>query len=229
MEELKAAIRRATIAGKANPVVCGSAFKNKGVQPMLDAVVDFLPSPLDIAAIEGIADGRRDPGSFGTPTVDEPFSGLAFKIQTDKHLGKLTYVRVYSGTLDSGTQVVNSTKDRKERIGKIYQMHANKREERPTAWPATSSRCRVSSRPPPVTPCATRRNPVILESMTFPEPVISVAIEPKTQGRPGEARYGDPEARRGGPDLPRQAATRRPVRRSSPAWASCTWRSWSTG
>ncbi len=130
IEEIKAAIRRATIASKANPVLCGSAFKNKGVQPMLDAVVDFLPSPLDIPAIEGTATDGETP-MLRKPAVDEPFSGLAFKIQTDKHLGKLTYVRVYSGTLESGTQVVNSTKDRKERIGKIYQMHANKREERP--------------------------------------------------------------------------------------------------
>ena len=132
-DEIKAAIRRATIASKANPVLCGSAFKNKGVQPMLDAVVDFLPSPLDVPAIEGMATDGETPMQR-QPSADEPFSGLAFKIQTDKHLGKLTYVRVYSGTLESGSQVVNSTKDRKERIGKIYQMHANKREERPTAW-----------------------------------------------------------------------------------------------
>src|SRR6185295_15124061 len=130
--ELKAAIRRATIAGKLNPVVCGSAFKNKGVQPMLDAVVDFLPSPLDVPAIEGTATDGETP-LIRRPSVSEPFSALAFKIQTDKHLGKLTYVRIYSGKLDSGSQVINSTKDRKERIGKIYQMHANKREERSTA------------------------------------------------------------------------------------------------
>ncbi|HCU51085.1 MAG TPA: elongation factor G, partial [Micromonosporaceae bacterium] len=125
-EELKPAIRRATIAGKLNPVVCGSAFKNKGVQPMLDAVVDFLPSPLDVPAIDGLApDGVTVIHKH--PDAKESFAGLAFKIQTDKHLGKLTYVRIYSGTLESGSQVVNSTKDRKERIGKIYQMHANKR------------------------------------------------------------------------------------------------------
>src|ERR1700761_2045047 len=133
VDEIKAAIRRATIASKANPVLCGSAFKNKGVQPMLDAVVDYLPSPLDIPAIEGTATDGETPIQR-QPSNSEPFSALAFKIQTDKHLGKLTYVRVYSGTLESGSQVVNSTKDRKERIGKIYQMHANKREERPTAW-----------------------------------------------------------------------------------------------
>ncbi len=118
----------------ARPTRCltGSAFKNKGVQPMLDAVVDYLPSPLDVPAIEGVATDGETPMQR-KPSRSEPFSGLAFKIQTDKHLGKLTYVRVYSGTLDSGSQVINSTKDRKERIGKIYQMHANKREERATA------------------------------------------------------------------------------------------------
>src|ERR1700755_1765882 len=132
VEAIKAGIRRATIASKANPVLCGSAFKNKGVQPMLDAVIDYLPSPLDVPAIEGTATDGETP-LLRKPSNSEPFSGLAFKIQTDKHLGKLTYVRVYSGTLDSGCQVVHSTKDRKERIGQIYQMPANKREERPTA------------------------------------------------------------------------------------------------
>ena len=129
VETLKAAIRKATIAGQVNPVVTGSAFKNKGVQPMLDAVVDYLPSPLDIEAIVGTAlDGETE--VLRHADEDEPFSALAFKIQTDQHLGKLTYVRVYSGKLDAGSPVLNCTKDRKERIGKIYQMHANKREER---------------------------------------------------------------------------------------------------
>src|ERR1700755_2991050 len=132
VEAIKAGIRRATIASKANPVLCGSAFKNRGVQPMLDAVVDYLPSPLDVPAIEGTATDGETP-LLRKPSPAEPFSALAFKIQTDKHLGKLTYVRLYSGKLDAGTQVVNSTKDRKERIGKIYQMHANKREERAQA------------------------------------------------------------------------------------------------
>src|SRR5439155_1398351 len=119
VEELKGAIRRATIAGKLNPVLCGSAFKNKGVQPMLDAVVDFLPSPLDIPAIEGTATDGETPVQRRS-SVTEPFSGLAFKIQTDPHLGKLTYVRIYSGRIDSGAQTINSTKARKQRIGKIF-------------------------------------------------------------------------------------------------------------
>jgi len=180
IDEIKAAIRRATIASKANPVLCGSAFKNKGVQPMLDAVVDFLPSPLDVPAIEGVAQDGETPMQR-QPSPSEPFSGLAFKIQTDKHLGKLTYVRVYSGTLDSGSQVVNSTKDRKERIGKIYQMHANKREERPTAWAGDIIAVQGLKQTTTGDTLSDPAHPVILESMTFPEPVIQVAIEPKTK------------------------------------------------
>ena len=179
-EEIKAAIRRATIASKANPVLCGSAFKNKGVQPMLDAVVDFLPSPLDIPAIEGTATDGETPLQR-KPSNSEPFSALAFKIQTDKHLGKLTYVRVYSGTLESGSQVVNSTKDRKERIGKIYQMHANKREERATAQAGDIIAVQGLKQTTTGDTLSDPANPVILESMTFPEPVIQVAIEPKTK------------------------------------------------
>ena len=180
VEELKASIRRSTIAGKYNPVVCGSAFKNKGVQPMLDAVVDFLPSPLDIPAIDGVLmDGVTAVERH--PDRSEPFSGLAFKIQTDKHLGKLTYVRIYSGTLESGSQVVNSTKDRKERIGKIYQMHANKREERPTALAGDIVAVQGLKQTTTGDTLSDPAHPVILESMTFPEPVISVAIEPKTK------------------------------------------------
>ncbi|GAA1508815.1 elongation factor G [Dactylosporangium maewongense] len=180
VKELKAAIRRATIAGKLNPVVCGSAFKNKGVQPMLDAVVEFLPSPLDIPAVEGVATDGETP-LLRKPSNSEPFSGLAFKIQTDKHLGKLTYVRIYSGTLESGSQVVNSTKDRKERIGKIYQMHANKREERPSAQAGDIIAVQGLKQTTTGDTLCDPAHPVILESMTFPEPVIQVAIEPKSK------------------------------------------------
>jgi elongation factor G len=180
VDEIKAAIRRATIASKANPVLCGSAFKNKGVQPMLDAVVDYLPSPLDVPAIEGTATDGETPMQR-KPSVSEPFSGLAFKIQTDKHLGKLTYVRVYSGTLESGAQIVNSTKDRKERIGKIYQMHANKREERTSAGAGDIIAVQGLKQTTTGDTLCDPANPVILESMTFPEPVINVAIEPKSK------------------------------------------------
>ncbi|MBT8224587.1 MAG: elongation factor G [Dactylosporangium sp.] len=180
VEEMKVAIRRGTIAGKLNPVVCGTAFKNKGVQPMLDAVVDYLPSPLDVPAIEGTATDGETP-MLRQPSVSEPFSALAFKIQTDRHLGKLTYVRVYSGTLDSGSQIINSTKDRKERIGKIYQMHANKREERPTARAGDIIAVQGLKQTTTGDTLCEPAQPVILESMTFPEPVIEVAIEPKSK------------------------------------------------
>jgi elongation factor G len=180
VEEIKAGIRRATIAGKLNPVLCGSAFKNKGVQPMLDAVVDFLPSPLDIPAIDGTATDGETP-VHRQPSVTEPFSGLAFKIQTDPHLGKLTYVRVYSGRVESGSQTINSTKDRKERIGKIYQMHANKREDRPFAQAGDIVAVQGLKQTTTGDTLCDPAHPVILESMTFPEPVISVAIEPKSK------------------------------------------------
>ena len=150
LEQLNAAIRRATIAGKVNPVVTGSAFKNKGVQPMLDAVVEYLPSPLDVGAIEGTLTDGVTPAERH-PDPKDTFAGLAFKVATDPHLGKLTFVRVYSGTLNTGTQVVNATKDRKERIGKIYQMHANKREELASVSAGDISRSWGSSRPPPAT------------------------------------------------------------------------------
>jgi elongation factor G len=178
--ELKAAIRRATIANKLNPVVCGSAFKNKGVQPMLDAVIDFLPSPLDIPAIEGTATDGETP-LLRKPSVSEPFSGLAFKIATDQHLGKLTYVRVYSGRVESGSQVINSTKDRKERVGKLYQMHANKREDRSFAQAGDIVAVQGLKQTTTGDTLCDPANPVILESMTFPDPVIQVAIEPKSK------------------------------------------------
>ena len=182
-EQLIAAIRRATIASALTPVLCGSAFKNKGVQPMLDAIVDFLPSPVDIPAIKGHAVGDEEHrSSSGTPDPTEPFSALAFKIMSDQHLGKLTYIRVYSGTLEAGTQVLNSTKGRKERIGKIYQMHANKREERPSAIAGQIVAVMgLKDTTTGDTLCDPGKQ-VILESMTFPAPVINVAIEPKTKG-----------------------------------------------
>jgi elongation factor G len=180
-EQLVAAIRRATLSSAVNPVLCGTAFKNKGVQPMLDAIVDYLPSPLDIPSIKGHAPGHEDRVVERHADPDEPFAALAFKIMADPHLGKLTYIRIYSGTLETGTQVLNSVKDRKERIGKIYRMHANKREERPSA--AAGQIVAVMGLKDTTTGdtlCA-QNAPVILESMTFPAPVINVAIEPKTK------------------------------------------------
>src|ERR1700710_652295 len=180
VETIKAAIRKATIAGQVNPVVTGSAFKNKGVQPMLDAVTDYLPSPLDIEAIVGTAlDGETE--VLRHADENEPFAALAFKIQTDQHLGKLTYIRVYSGKLDAGSPVLNSTKDRKERVGKIYQMHANKREERQGVGAGEIVAVNGMKQTTTGDTLCDPQKPVILESMTFPAPVISVAIEPKTK------------------------------------------------
>ena len=181
-EQLNAAIRRATIAGRVTPVMCGSAFKNKGVQPMLDAIVDYLPSPLDIPGVVGLEVGSEDREVVRQPDPAEPFAALAFKIMSDQHLGKLTYIRIYSGTLESGTAVLNSTKGRKERIGKIYQMHANKREERPSAIAGQIVAVMgLKDTTTGDTLCDPAKQ-VILESMTFPAPVINVAIEPRTKG-----------------------------------------------
>ena len=181
VDELKAGIRRATIARALTPVLCGTAFKNKGVQPMLDAVVDYLPSPLDIPSINGTAlDGETE--VLRHADQNEPFAALAFKVQTDQHLGKLTYIRVYSGKLDAGSPVLNSTKDRKERVGKIYQMHANKREERQGVGAGEIVAVNGLKQTTTGDTLSDSDKPVILESMTFPEPVIQVAIEPRTKG-----------------------------------------------
>ena len=180
-DQLVAAIRRATIAGALTPVLCGTAFKNKGVQPMLDAIVDYLPSPVDIPAVQGHAVGDESTVVERHPNPEEPFSALAFKIMSDQHLGKLTYIRVYSGTVESGSTVLNSIKGRRERIGKIYQMHANKREERPFAVAGQIVAVMGLKDTTTGDTLSAQNQPVILESMTFPAPVISVAIEPKTK------------------------------------------------
>jgi elongation factor G len=181
-EQLVAAIRRATLASAVNPVLTGSAFKNKGVQPLLDAVIAYLPAPIDVPAFQGHAVGDEDKIIERHADPDEPFSALAFKIASDPHLGKLTYLRIYSGSLDTGSQVVNSVKGKKERIGKIYQMHANKREERPTASAGQIVAVMGLKDTTTGDTLSDPSDPVVLESMTFPAPVINVAIEPKTKG-----------------------------------------------
>ncbi|GAA4528597.1 elongation factor G [Nonomuraea sp. NPDC049486] len=181
-EQLVAALRRATLSGAVNPVLCGTAFKNKGVQPLLDAIVAYLPAPTDIPAIKGHAVGDESTAVERHADPKEPFSALAFKIASDPHLGKITYIRIYSGTLEAGSQVVNSVKGKKERIGKIYQMHANKREERSSA---IAGQIVAVMGLKDTTTGDTLSDPVkqvVLESMTFPAPVINVAIEPKTKG-----------------------------------------------
>ncbi len=180
--EIQAAIRRATLADKLTPVLTGTAFKNKGVQPMLDAVVSYLPCPLDIQAVEGHKMGDEEEIIERVPSDSEPFSALAFKIMTDPHLGKLTYIRVYSGRLETGTSVLNSVKDRKERIGKIYRMHANKREEIDSVGAGDIVAVMgLKDTTTGETLCDSGK-PVVLESMTFPAPVIHIAIEPKSKG-----------------------------------------------
>jgi elongation factor G len=163
-------------------VLCGSAFKNKGVQPMLDAIVDFLPSPVDIPPVKGHEVGHEDRVLERRADLSEPFAALAFKIVADQHLGKLTYIRVYSGRLETGSQVMNSTKGRRERIGKIYQMHANKREERPAAVAGQIVAVMGLKDTTTGDTLCEQAKPVILESMSFPAPVINVAIEPRTKG-----------------------------------------------
>ncbi len=179
--EIKGAIRKLTIAGAAYPVLCGSAFKNRGVQPMLDAVIDYLPSPLDVPDVVGT--DVRDPEKHLSrkPESTEPFSALAFKIAVHPFFGRLTYVRVYSGKLNSGEQIINSTKDKKERIGKIFQMHSNK--ENPVDSVTAGHIYAVIGLKDTTTgdTLCDPTNAIVLESMTFPEPVIEVAIEPKTK------------------------------------------------
>jgi elongation factor G len=179
--QLIPAIRRATIAGKLTPVLCGTAFKNKGVQPLLDAIVNYLPSPLDVESIEGHDMRDEEVVISRKPSEEEPFSALAFKIMSDPHLGKLTFIRVYSGVVEAGSSVLNSVKDRKERIGKIYRMHANKREEIARVGAGDIVAVMGLKQTTTGETLCDDKNPVILESMNFPAPVINVAIEPKTK------------------------------------------------
>lgn len=180
VEELKAAIRQATLNVEFYPVLCGTAFKNKGIQLVLDAVIDYLPAPTDVEAIKGIIPETEEEVTRES-SDDAPFSALAFKVMTDPYVGRLTFFRVYSGTLDSGSYVSNSTKGKRERIGRILQMHANHREEISTVYAGDiAAAVGLKDTGTGDTLCA-EDNLVILESMEFPEPVISVAIEPKTK------------------------------------------------
>ena len=188
IDELKAALRKGTCECQAIPVCCGTAYRNKGVQKLLDAVIEFMPSPLDIPAIKGVdMDGNEIERKASD---EEPFAALAFKIMTDPFVGKLAYFRVYSGTMNSGSYVYNSTKDKKERVGRVLQMHANKRQELDKVYSgdiAAAVGFKVTTTGDTI---CDEQHPVILESMEFPEPVIQLAIEPKTkagQGKMGEA------------------------------------------
>ncbi|MGO9028099.1 MAG: elongation factor G [Acidimicrobiales bacterium] len=180
-EDLVNALRAVTLSTEAIPILCGSAFKNKGVQPMLDAVVDYLPSPLDIPPAVGTVPRKEDQLVERPPKDDAPFSALAFKIMTDPYVGKLTYLRVYSGTLAKGSGVVNSTKDRKERIGRLLQMHANTREDMDACFAGDIVAAVGLKQTTTGDTLCDPDDQVILESLTFPEPVIHVAVEPKTK------------------------------------------------
>ena len=181
IEELKAGIRKLTIDSEIYPVLCGTAYRNKGVQPLLDAVIDYLPTPMDVGEVHGHAVGNEDEGMTRKPSKDEPFSGLAFKIAAHPFFGQLTFVRVYSGRVATGDEVINSTKGKKERIGKLFQMHANK--ENPVDEAVAGNIYAIIGLKDITTGdtlCA-KDAPIILESMDFPDPVIKVSIEPKTK------------------------------------------------
>jgi elongation factor G len=180
-EMLRRALRAATLDITVTPVLLGSAFKNKGVQPLLDAVIDYLPSPVDVPPVHGL-DPRTEHELSRRPAVDEPFSALAFKVMSDPYVGKLTYIRVYSGQVKSGDRVMNTTSGKTERMGRILQMHANHREEREDIGAGEIAAIVGLKQTTTGETLATDTAPIVLESMTFPDPVISVAVEPKTKG-----------------------------------------------
>ncbi|HEX9121845.1 MAG TPA: elongation factor G [Actinomycetota bacterium] len=178
-EELRRAIRRATLSGKGVPVLCGSAFKNKAIQPLLDAIVNYLPAPIDVPPVQGHTPSGEP--AERKPDDNEPFSGLVFKIMSDPYVGRLTYVRVYSGILRQGAHIQNSTKDRKERIGRILQMHANHREDKEAAFTGDIVAVVGLKHSTTGDTLCNPADPIVLESISFPTPVISVAVEPKTK------------------------------------------------
>jgi elongation factor G len=180
-EEIRRAIRAGTVSGRLVPVFCGSAFKNKGVQRLLDGITDYLPSPVDIPAVQGHLPHHDETHEERIASDEQPFAALAFKIATDPYVGKLTFFRVYSGVLASGSYVYNSTKDKKERIGRLLQMHANKREEVPEVRAGDIAAAIGLKETRTGDTLCEAKHPIILEVMRFPEPVISVAIEPKTK------------------------------------------------
>jgi elongation factor G len=189
-DEIRQAVRKATLANAITPVMCGSAFKNKGVQRLLDAVIEFLPSPLDVPPVQGHLPQHDESVAERPSSDDAPFAALAFKIATDPFVGRLTYFRVYSGTLESGAHTLNSTKDKKERVGRLLQMHANKREEREEVFSGDIAAAIGLKHTKTGDTLCDLKDPIVLESMSFPEPVIRVAIEPKTkadQDKLGEA------------------------------------------
>ena len=186
-DKIRAAIRRATVAVEMVPVVCGSSYRNKGVQKLLDAVVDYMPAPTDIPAIKGV-NPKTDEEEDRKPSDDEPFSALAFKIMTDPYVGRLSFFRVYSGTLNTGSAVLNTTKNKRERVGRLLQMHANHREDLETVYAGDIAAVVGLKNTTTGDTLCDEKAPIVLESMEFPEPVIRVAIEPKTKA--GQEKMG---------------------------------------
>ena len=187
VEEIKTAIRKSTIANEMVPICCGTSYRNKGVQPLLDAIVDFMPAPTDIESIKGVNPETDEP-EVRHSSDDEPFSALAFKIATDPFVGKICFFRVYSGTVDAGASVYNSVKDTRERMGRILQMHSNHREDIETCYAGDIAAAVGLKNTTTGDTLCDEKHPVILESMNFPEPVIRVAIEPKTKA--GQEKMG---------------------------------------
>ena len=187
IEEMKRAIRKGTIDNTIVPVVCGTSYKNKGVQKLLDAIVDYMPSPLDIPPIKGVNPDTEEE-EHRPSSDDEPFAALAFKIATDPFVGKLCFFRVYSGTINAGTQVYNANKDNSERIGRILQMHANHRKDLETCYAGDIAAAVGLKNTTTGDTLCDPKHPIILESMDFPDPVIRVAIEPKTKA--GQEKMG---------------------------------------
>lgn len=226
IDELKAAIRKGVCTNKLFPVLCGSAYKNKGIQMLLDAVVDYMPSPLDIPPVKGT---NPDTDEEETREADDnaPLSALAFKIMADPFVGKLAFFRVYSGTLQAGTYVYNSTKGKKERVGRILRMHANHREEVQEAYTGDIGGIVGLKDTTTGDTLCDEKHPIILEKMEFPDPVISVAVEPKTKA--DQEKWALPwlvwlkKTRRS-----KSRPMLKPARPSSPAWANSIWISSST-
>lgn len=223
-EEIKDAIRKATINCTMNPVCCGTSYRNKGVQPLLDNIVEYMPSPLDIPAIKGTDPHDPEKEMVRHPSDSEPFSALAFKIMVDPFVGKLAFFRVYSGTLTAGSYVMNSTKQKRERMSRIMMMHANHREEVDCIYTGEIGGAVGLKDTTTGDTLCDENNQIILESMEFPDPVIEVAIEPKTKAGQDKMTMRCCVWRKK-TRLSRPTPIRKRARPSSPAWASCIWKS----
>lgn len=224
--ELRSALRKATISGAITPVMCGTALRNKGVQPVLDAIVYYLPSPIEVPPIEGIHPDTNEP-EFRPPSDEAPFAALVFKIVTDPYVGKLAYFRVYSGKIEAGGSAINAGNKRKERFGRIVRMNADSREDLDAVYAGDIAAVLGLKNTFTGDTLCNRNYPILLESIDFPEPVISLAIEPKTnldQDKMGIALRALAEE---DPTFQSASMTRR-VKQSCTEWASCIWTCWST-